>query len=276
MKSGMKKKTILICNDDGLRAPGLRVLCEVLEATGRYHLLAIAPDREQSGMSHCLTVREAVEVWPVTLSDELKAVEAFETSGTPADSVKLGILSLFVDREIDLVVAGINPGVNAGTLVHYSGTVACAFEARLCGIPAIAISIYPSDDGVWRFDEVATSALSLIDAILERGLPPETILNLNYPGIPVREMRGFKLTEHGVSGFLDERFVEEPSETGKRRFHLRGEIVLKDETPETDFLAIQQGWISVTPLSLRWEQRASRAEIGSLLGPGLSQKVQPL
>lgn len=250
------KKRILITNDDGLSAPGLTTLVQELLRGGRYELRVVAPENEQSGVGHCITLHTPLFAEPATLPGELAVVPAFKVGGTPADCVKLAITNLFPEFKPELVISGINRGPNVGMNVLYSGTVAGALEACINGMPALALSLDVPETGLWHFALAAELSLPLVEAALEHGLPAWTALNINLPNRPQQEIRGVRLTRHGLSGFK-EYYVEERPEGARRRFRLEGTMVYRDAGEEIDGVALRAGWISVTPLGLNMQDETA-------------------
>ncbi|MCZ7645514.1 MAG: 5'/3'-nucleotidase SurE [Planctomycetota bacterium] len=257
----MSRPRILLTNDDGLASPGLTTLAHEIVRTGRYELRVAAPEREQSGVGHCITLHEPLLAEAMVLPDELARVPTFRVRGTPADCVKVAITNLFPDFKPDLVISGINRGPNVGMNVFYSGTVAGALEACMNELPALAVSLDVPASGLWRFQLAAELTLPLVAAALEHGLPPWTALNANLPDLPQEQIKGVKLTRQGMSGFK-ESYVEERVDGPHRRFRLEGAMVYRDEDPEVDAVALREGWISVTPLGL------------SLPNPGAVEQVK--
>ncbi len=254
------KRRILITNDDGLDAPGLSTLVRALWQTGLYDLRVVAPEKEQSGVGHALTLHVPLYAEQATVSDELKEVPAYKVAGTPADCVKIAITNLFPEFKPELVLSGINTGPNVGLNVLYSGTVAGALEACINEMPAVAVSLDVSNDGVWRFPLAAEVVLPIVEQIFEKGLPDWTALNVNIPNRPQEEFRGTKLTRHGISGFK-EYYVEEPKEGARRRFRLEGKMILRDSSSEFDAMALSEGWVSVTPLGLCMQQSNALSQL---------------
>jgi len=242
-------KKILITNDDGLDSPGLATLAEELLRTGLYELRVVAPEREQSGVGHCITLHTPLYAELAKLNGPLAAVPAYRVAGTPADCVKLAITNLFPDFAPDLVLSGINRGPNVGMNVLYSGTVAGALEACINSLPAAALSLDVPQSGIWNFRLAAELCLPIVAEIFTQGLPAWSALNVNVPNIPQREIKGVKLTRHGLSAFK-EYYVEEPREGARRRFRLEGTMVFRDSDPDLDAVALGAGWVSVTPLGL--------------------------
>jgi 5'-nucleotidase len=226
---------ILVTNDDGIGAPGLRQLADELATVGRVTI--IAPDREQSASSHALTLHR-----PLRVHRHEEAV--FSVDGTPTDCVNLGILNLLPERP-RLVVSGINRGMNLGDDITYSGTVAAAFEGTLLGIPSFAVSLQAEREAS-DFSGAARFAAVLARRLLSRPLAPGTLLNVNVPrGTP----RGVRPTRQGRRTY-HQGVVERTDPSGRRYYWLGGIPPQWDEDPESDFAAIRDGFISLTPLHL--------------------------
>jgi 5'-nucleotidase len=242
-------KRLLLTNDDGLSSPGLIVLAEELVRTGRYDLRIVAPEKEQSGVGHCITIHQPLFAEKVSLPDLLAGAPAYHVAGTPADCVKLGLTNLFPDFKPDLVVSGINRGPNVGVNVLYSGTVAAALEACINGVPAVALSLDIPANGIWHFALASSLSVIFIDEVLARGLPSWTALNVNFPNRPEAEIRGIRLTRHGKSGFK-EYYIEEQGDGRWRRFRLEGSMTMREDDATFDAVAMREGWISATPLGL--------------------------
>jgi 5'-nucleotidase len=229
---------ILVSNDDGIHSPGLVALAEALGALGK--VVVVAPDRERSAVSHSLTLHRPLRVEEI-------APGRHAVNGTPTDCVNLAINGI-LGRRPALVVSGINKGANLGDDVTYSGTVSAAMEGTLLGVPSLAVSLVAR--GAFRFEVAAVFARRLAAWVLERGLPPDTLLNVNVPtpgdGQPVR---GFALTRMGRRRYGD-AIVEKTDPRGQKYYWIGGdEIELIDEEG-TDFHAVAQGLISVTPIHL--------------------------
>ncbi len=226
---------ILVTNDDGFSAQGISALMTALEGLGE--LWMVAPDSEQSAVSHALTLDRPLRVRRI-------AERRFAVNGTPTDCVTLGISNLLGDRPPDLVVSGINRGGNMGVDVHYSGTVSAAFEGVILGYPAIAVSQVVGEGMSW--DASAALARELAAWVLEHGLPESTLLNANVPlGAP----RGLKLTRLGVRRYT-EGVVEQTDPRGRRIYWIGGGEPVWEAIPGTDFHEVGEGFISVTPLHL--------------------------
>ena len=226
---------ILISNDDGYLAPGLRHLADALAPLGE--VTVVAPDRDRSGASHSLTLTAPIR--PRSAENGFIYVD-----GTPTDCVHLAVTGL-LDTEPDIVVSGINAGPNLGDDVIYSGTVAAAMEGRFLGLPAIAVSL--ASRRCRHFDTAARVARRLVERLVEHPLDPEVILNVNVPDVAHDALGGFRATR------LGHRHRAEPV---IRMVDPRGEPVYwvgpsgaeQDAGPGTDFDALRAGFVSVTPL----------------------------
>lgn len=227
---------ILVTNDDGVHSPGLRVLTNVLRPLGR--VVVVAPDRERSAVSHALTLHSPLRAREMT-------VDCWAVDGTPTDCVNLGIHGL-LKQTPDLVVSGINQGANLGDDLTYSGTVAAAMEATLMGVPACAVSL--SSERFLEEDFVLAGewTLSLARMLIMHRLPPDTFLNVNVPnGTP----RGFRLTRQGKRRYAD-AVVENRDPRGRTYFWIGGGEPTFQNLDGTDINAVNDGYVSVTPLHL--------------------------
>jgi 5'-nucleotidase len=242
------KKKILLTNDDGLFAPGLTTLVDELHRGGLYDLRVVAPEKEQSGVGHCITIHWPLYAERVELPEPIRAVPAYHVAGTPADCVKLAITNLFPDFKPDIVISGINRGPNVGMNVLYSGTVGGALEAVINGFPAIALSLDIPATGLWHFSLAAEVSVPIIAAALEHGIPEWSALNVNIPNLPQSELKGTRLTQHGKSGFKEFYVEEKPETLNRRKFRLEGSMAYRDEDENIDALALRAGYVSVTAL----------------------------
>ena len=173
-------------------------------------------------------------------------VAVFEIDGTPADCVKIGVGSIFEGRPPDIAVSGINLGANTATNVIYSGTVSAATEARILGVPSMAISLATFRDPDWAY--AASVGRRIARAILERGLPPKVLLNVNVPNLPRANIRGIRVTRQGDSTYIGEFSVREDPRR-QPYYWLSGSYVMQDQDPATDAWAIDNGFVSVTPVT---------------------------
>ncbi|MCR5481740.1 MAG: 5'/3'-nucleotidase SurE [Clostridia bacterium] len=237
-------KKILVSNDDGIRAEGISKLVSRLSEKAEVYICA--PDGQRSAAGQSITAFKGLTAREVSYPG---AKLAFETSGTPADCVKLGIyLCRKKGIEIDCVFSGINHGGNLGTDVFYSGTVAAAREGCFCGKPSVAVSMCSIEPK--NFDFAAGLALAVFES-MQGKLPPQTILNINVPDIPNEEIRGVKYLKTGHRRY-EEGFLETEDENGEIRYSYRSEIVRLEENEKnagTDILGVQDGYAVITPLA---------------------------
>lgn len=232
---------ILVTNDDGVHAEGIRVLALELEKLGK--VTVVAPDRERSATGHAITMHHPLRVEEVKLAGTERG--AYMVNGTPSDCVKLGIEALSAER-VDLVVSGINRGPNLGTDVLYSGTVSGALEAAISGLPAFSISLAAHEE--WPYEYAAKFARALAEEILtRRELPPGTLLNVNVPCLEPSEINGVKITRLGLRRYK-KVFDQRIDPRGKTYYWLAGEVVDLDDDPDADTTAIRNNYISITPL----------------------------
>ncbi len=232
---------ILLSNDDGILARGLAVLERACEPLGE--LSVVAPDREQSATSHSLTLHHPLR--PVRLGDR-----RWQVDGTPTDCVLLACEALLESRP-DFVISGINHGPNMGEDVLYSGTVAAAMEGLALGIPSIAVSFAGS---VLRADAILETQVEMLSALLSRlmalpAFPPNTILNVNLPNVVASEVKGVRLTRLGRRVFSDS--ITKMKDPWGREIHWIGGGSVEWSGPaDSDFRAVHDGYVSVTPLHL--------------------------
>lgn len=228
---------ILISNDDGYMAEGIRALTAALAELGE--ITVVAPDRNRSGASNSLTLEN-----PLRLNRMDDGV--YRVDGTPTDCVHLAITGL-LDEEPDMVVSGINAGANLGDDVLYSGTVAAAMEGRFLGLPAIAISL--NGHTATHFETAAWVAEKLVRHLQKTALPADTILNVNVPDLPIDEIVGFETTRLGHR-HKAEPVIKEFDPRGREMYWVGPAGEEQDAGPGTDFDAIRRGAVSVTPLQI--------------------------
>jgi len=257
------KPLILLTNDDGIEAPGLAAMRKALPPEYDVHI--VAPDNERSAASHSVTIHTHMAYRPV-LRDGQSWGHALD--GTPADCVKLAVTRL-LDRRPQLVISGINPGANIGNNILYSGTVAAAREAVMLGIPALAVSIGHIHSGKgWHYDSAAAWAARLAPLILERGLPPGILLNLNVPNIPAEEIRGIADSRQGQCMYIDD--MAPHGENGVvHAFRNIGKTLVtgEDAGEDTDHRTLENHMASLTPLHFDLTDHAFRAELRKWLIP---------
>jgi 5'-nucleotidase len=227
----------LLSNDDGYRARGLNRLAEALAPLGE--VIVVAPDRNRSGASNSLTLDVPIRV---TMADN----GYYVVSGTPTDCVHLAIFGL-LERSPDMVISGINAGENLGDDVLYSGTVAAAMEGRFLGVPAMAVSLAGEESR--HYDAAARVVVDLLRMMRERPLPADTILNVNVPDVPYEELRGFDATRLGRR-HRAEQVIRAEDPRGRAVYWIGAPGPGVDEGPGTDFHAIRNQRVSVTPLEV--------------------------
>ena len=236
-----KKPLILVTNDDGFNAPGIRTLIEVLNEIGE--VVVVAPDSPQSGMGHAITIDSTLFVRRVN-SNNVSQIE-YSCSGTPADCVKLGIREV-LKRKPDLCVSGINHGSNSSINVIYSGTMSAAIEAGIEGIPAIGFSLL---NYKWNadFSKSKSFVKTISQMVLKHGLPNGVVLNVNIPDIPGQDIKGIKICRQAKANWIEE-FDKRKSPQGKDYYWLTGKFVNLDSGDDTDEYALENGYISVVPV----------------------------
>lgn len=233
---------ILLTNDDGIYAQGIRALINELNSLAEIYV--VSPDRERSGTGHSITVYEPIKVRPMTLPG---AKKSWTVGGTPVDCVKLALAKL-ISEDIDMVVSGINHGSNMGTDVLYSGTVSAAAEGVILGCPALAVSL-DSTDPEWDFTFSSRFTRRLIQKVIEMKPSRETLLNVNFPAISPDKIKGLRITRLGVRNY-DNLFDERQDPRGNTYFWLGGGVVKEEQEPDSDVAAVQEGYISITPIRL--------------------------
>lgn len=237
ISSVQKRAHLLLTNDDGANSPGLSGLREALSD---FRVSIVAPDRERSAASHSLTLHQPIRV------DEIE--EGFYiTDGTPADCVTLGVNAL-LKEPLALIISGINSGPNLGDDVTYSGTVSAAMEGVLLDIPSFAISIAGKGPDL-KYDSAARVARRLVELILKEGLPPHTFLNVNAPNVRPGEIRGVAITTLGRRVYQEE-LVKRLDPRGRVYYWIGSRGHLGEEEEGTDFWAIKENMVSITPLHL--------------------------
>ena len=228
---------ILVSNDDGYLAPGLSALAEKLSESAQ--VTVVAPDRNRSAASNSLTLDMPLRVKQMDNG-------YFSVDGTPTDCVHLAITGL-LDKDPNLVFSGINNGENMGDDVLYSGTVAAATEGRFLGLPSIAVSINSSQPRY--YETAAVIAVQLLEQLLERELPSDTILNVNVPDLPLKNIKGLKATRLGQR-HRSEPVIESRDPRNKKIFWVGPPGAQQDAGEGTDFHAVDNGFVSITPLKI--------------------------
>lgn len=233
---------ILLTNDDGIHARGINALALALAEIAEVYMAA--PDRERSGTGHSITVFDPIKVTPT----RMKGVKAgWIVGGTPVDCVKLA-MSRLLSEPVDLVVSGINHGPNLGTDVLYSGTVSAAAEGIIMGAPAIAVSLNSYDEDM-EFEFPAQFTRNLVRTIMKRGMSRTTLVNVNIPPLPPEKIQGIRITRLGVRNYAN-MFEERKDPRGNTYYWMGGGVVKEEQEAESDVLALEENYISVTPLNL--------------------------
>lgn len=233
---------ILLTNDDGIHARGINAL--ITELSSIAEIYVVAPDRERSGTGHSITVFEPIKVSRVKLPGSRAG---WIVGGTPVDCVKLAVARL-ISEEIDLVVSGINHGPNLGTDVLYSGTVSAAAEGVIMGVPSIAVSLNSFSKNM-DFDFAARFINKAVKTVMKKGMQKDTLLNINIPLLPPREIKGMRITRLGVRNY-DNLFEERQDPRGNTYYWLGGGVVKEEQKEDSDVIAVQEGFISITPVHL--------------------------
>ena len=234
------KPLILVTNDDGIRAPGLRSLIEVMTEIGE--VVVVAPDSTRSGMGHAITINSTIYCDKIKVTDGPQL--EYSCSGTPADCVKLAINEL-LNKKPDLCVSGINHGSNSSINVVYSGTMSAAIEAGIEGVPAIGFSLL---DFKWNADfkplKKYIKKISL--EALEKGIPKDVVLNVNFPLLQNTKFKGMKICRQARAYWIEE-FDKRTNPMGREYYWLTGTFINKDKGEDTDEWALNKGFISIVP-----------------------------
>jgi 5'-nucleotidase len=233
---------ILICNDDGIHAPGIAALHDAVKGLGELHV--IAPDAERSAAGHAITLADPIKSMPVEKEGEFFG---YGIGGTPADCIKLAVCAVMKDAPPDLVLSGINLGSNTGISVIYSGTVSAATEGVVLGIPGVAFSLCTYTEPEW--ETAGRIALEITQQIIENPLPPGVLLNVNIPNLPYEQLKGIKVTRMGRSRFI-EKFHKRLDPRGRTYYWLDGELEVQDDGDDIDIHAVRDGYVSITPIHL--------------------------
>ena len=240
-KSHPKRKSlhILLCNDDGIDAPGIFALAQEIKKIAE--VTVVAPDKQQSAVGHAITVNYPLRAVQFKKNNKFfgHAVE-----GTPADAVKLGVKFL-VKRPPDLIMSGINHGSNTAINILYSGTVSAATEGMILGIPSIAVSLTTYRDP--DFSYAAKFAARLALRVARNGLPEGTLLNVNVPAVPESQIRGVMITRQGDSKW-DDTFDVRRDPANREYFWLTGRMNVTDTELEADQVAVRNNYVSITPI----------------------------
>lgn len=241
---------ILIANDDGIFAPGIRALAKRLSEEESYEVYVVAPDRERSATGHSLTLHKPLRVQEVDIDAKVK--KAWCTTGTPSDSVKLAI-SVLLKTEPDLVIAGINNGSNMGSEILYSGTVAAAMEGTFSGIRSIAVSMVREGKPP-KFGAAAEFMARFLKVYDPQALSPKILVNINIPSIDFESYEGVSITELGIRQYND-WFEHRQDPRGNDYYWLAGHAIKEGEAETSDAWAVHHNRVSITPVSFQMTDR---------------------
>ncbi len=234
------KPTILITNDDGITAPGIRNLVEAVKDLAT--VVVVAPDKPQSGMGHAITIGHPLRMHKINL---FEGVEAWQTSGTPVDCVKLAVDKV-LHRKPDLCLSGINHGANHSINVLYSGTMSAAMEASIESIPSIGFSLVNYDYEA-DFEAAKFYAHKIVKDVLSKKRDKHFLLNVNIPSIPLDIIRGIKVCRQAYAKY-EEAFTERKDPHGKKYYWLTGDFINLDKGRDTDVWALENNYVSVVPI----------------------------
>jgi 5'-nucleotidase len=229
---------VLVSNDDGVDAPGIRHLAQALREAG-HQVTVVAPDRDRSGASNSLTLDQPIRA-------QRRSDEVWSVAGTPTDCVHLALSGL-LESDPDIVLSGINNTSNLGDDVIYSGTVAAAMEGRCLGLPAIALSLATRDHKPLHWESAARAAVEITARLVADPLPADTILNVNIPDLPWEEIRGYEVSRLG-NRHRAEPCIRQEDPRGRTLWWIGPPGSAQDAGEGTDFHAVQAGYISITPI----------------------------
>lgn len=237
-----QRPLILVTNDDGITAPGIRTLIKVMNTIG--DVVVVAPDSPQSGMGHAITINDTLYCDPVIIDQDAPQQE-YSCSGTPADCVKLATQQI-LGRKPDLCVSGINHGSNSSINVIYSGTMSAAVEAGVEGIPAIGFSLLDYSNTA-SFEHCKTHIKSIARQVLNKGLPAGVVLNVNFPKLSDQVLQGVKICRQAQARWVED-FDKRTNPMGKEYYWLSGEFVNLDKGQDTDEWALEHNYVSIVPV----------------------------
>jgi 5'-nucleotidase len=240
MAIDLKTARILISNDDGVNAEGLALLEKIARSVSD-DVWVVAPEHEQSGAGHSLSLHKPLRIRHV-------GEKRFAVDGTPTDAVLLGVMEVMKDKRPDLMLSGINRGSNLAEDVTYSGTVSAAMEATLLEIPSIAFSNQIKGAVNWEVAERYTA--DIIRKLAATDIPHDRLINVNFPAVPLADVKGIKLCPQGRRR-LDDNLDRRIDPQGRPYIWIGGQRTEAfHDHPEADFIQIREGWITITPLSL--------------------------
>jgi 5'-nucleotidase len=234
------RPVILVTNDDGVTAPGIRNLVEAVKDLGK--IIVVAPDKPQSGMGHAITIGQPLRLQKVNFFDD---IEAYSCTGTPVDCVKLAVDKV-LHRKPDLCISGINHGANHSINVIYSGTMSAAVEAAIESIPSAGFSLLDYNIEA-DFTGARKYARLVVQKMLSTKLDKHTVLNVNFPSVPVELLQGLMICRQAYAKY-EEDFIERTDPHGRMYYWLTGEFVNFDTGTDTDVWALANNYVSVVPV----------------------------
>ena len=238
----MDKKIILLTNDDGIEAKGIKTLYNTLVGNSNWDIWIVAPDRERSAVGHAITVFDPISVKKEFIDGIFCG---YAVDGTPADCVKLAIAAIF-EKKPDLLISGINRGANVGKNIIYSGTVSAATEGTIYNVPSIAVSMNNLKDTDYTF--AAEFTKNIANLLLDlRSLPERMLLNINIPDAPADKIKGVKVTYQSNMAFKDV-FIKREDPRGREYYWMNGELAEAEEDENNDYTALKNNYISITPI----------------------------
>ncbi len=253
-KSKKDKPVILITNDDGINAPGIRNLVEAVKDLGK--VVVVAPDKPQSGMGHAITIGEPLRMNKVDL---FEGVEAWQTSGTPVDCVKLAVDKV-LHRKPDICLSGINHGANHSINVIYSGTMSAAMEASIESIPSIGFSLLDFNIEA-DFTAARFYVNKIVNEVMKQKMDKHLLLNVNIPAVSKELIKGIKICHQAYAKY-DEEFDERLDPQGKKYYWLTGKFVNFDKSKDTDVWALKNNYVSVVPVQFDLTNYALKQKLG--------------
>lgn len=251
-----KKPLILITNDDGITAPGIRNLVDAVKDLGT--LIVVAPDSPQSGMGHAVTIGEPLRLYEVSVFD---GIESWQSSGTPVDCVKLA-RDKILPRKPDICLSGINHGANHSVNIIYSGTMSAAMEAAIEGIPSAGFSLMNHNFDA-DFSLAATVARTVTLKMLQTDLPRHTLLNVNIPDLPREDYKGMKICRQALAKWVEE-FDERRDPRGEKYYWMTGRFESLDTGSGTDVEALKEGYASIVPVTIDLTEHTMRKKLEQL------------
>lgn len=240
MTKKQEEPVILVTNDDGITAPGIRNLVEAVKDLGK--VIVVAPDKPQSGMGHAITIGQPLRLHTVSIFD---GIEAWQCSGTPVDCVKLAVDKI-LHAKPTICLSGINHGANHSINVIYSGTMSAAVEAAIESIPSVGFSLLDYSIEA-DFTAARKYARIIVEHMLEKPLDKHTILNVNFPPIADELIKGMRICRQAYAKY-EEDFIERDDPHGRKYYWLTGQFVNFDEGTDTDVWALENNYVSVVPV----------------------------